>query len=220
MRLYVVDDGVGLSDIEVGCFTPYVQGAVARSAAQGMGLGLAISRAMAHLMDGKLEVDKRWTGGAALYLELPLFRGVRPALLLRERKGIGREALAPLRIVVIDDDDGARQALADLLSMIAHEVRSVATLMQLKQLDDFIPDLIVSDWHLDANHRGDEAVAFAQLKWPSVVAIFITGDGSPETLHAMSASHIPVLWKPTDIDSLGTIAAQALSQRTDCGASS
>lgn len=207
VRLYVIDDGVGIADA-TGPFQPYVQGSVARGKAQGMGLGLAVSREMARLMGGNLEIDPRWTGGAALYVDLPLLAGDRPVDSGRAITGVGRAALAPLRIVVIDDDDGARVALADLLGMIARDVSAVASIAELERLEGFQPDLIISDWHLDNAQRGDAAVAVAQRKWPGIAAVFITGDGLPETLHAMSSSHIPVLWKPTDIDALGAIVAQ------------
>jgi len=209
LRLYVVDDGVGIGgDGEWSYFQPYVQGASARGKAHGMGLGLAVSREMARLMDGTLEIDTRWAGGTALYVDMPLLTGDRPAGPEPVKAGIGRAALAPMRIVVIDDDDAARVALADLLGMIATEVRGVGTLAALETLDMAQPDLIVSDWHLDNGNRGDAAVAVAQRKWPGIAAVFITGDGSPETLHAMSSSRIPVLWKPTDIDDLGALAAK------------
>ena len=211
LRLYVVDDGVGIGGEGEGSFQPYVQGASARGKAHGMGLGLAVSREMARLMDGTLEIDPRWTDGTALYVDLPLLEGVRPAGPEPVEAGIGRAALAPLRIVVIDDDDAARSALADLLGMIALEVRAVGTIADLESLDMARPDLIVSDWHLDGGNRGDAAVAVAQRKWPGIAAVFITGDGSPETLHAMSSSRIPVLWKPTDIDDLGAIAAKQVA---------
>lgn len=213
VRLYVVDDGVGMGDA-TGYFQPYVQGAAARGKAHGMGLGLAVSREMARLMGGSLEIDARWTDGAALYVDLPLLTGNRPADPEQAKVGLGREALVPLRIVVIDDDDSARIALAVLLGMIARDVRAVATIAELKALDGFEPDLIVSDWHLDDGNRGDAAVAVAHGKWPGIAAVFITGDGSPETLQIMSSSRVPVLWKPTDIDALGTIVGQALHSRS------
>lgn len=212
LRLYVVDDGVGISGAgATGCFQPYVQGASARGKAHGMGLGLAVSREMARLMGGTLDIDARWTGGSAFYVDLPVLEAEQAVGPEPARAGIGREALAAMRIVVIDDDHAARTALADLLGMIAADVKAVATLAELEALDCPRPDLIVSDWHLDDGNRGDAAVAVAQRKWPRITAVFITGDGSPETLQAMSSSCIPVLWKPTDIDDLGAIAARQVA---------
>ncbi|MCY1669681.1 ATP-binding protein [Novosphingobium sp. SL115] len=216
VRIYVIDDGIGFGDHAETCFEPYVQGAVARGKAQGMGLGLAVAREMARLVGGSLGLDTRWTAGAAVYIELPMLPNIKTPAIPRPPKSAGREALANLRIVMIDDDEGARTALADLLGLLAGNVRAVASLAELAALDDAPADLIVSDWHLADGHLGDEAVSLAQRKWPGIAAVFITGDGSPETLHAMSASQIPVLWKPTNIDELGIIAAKTIQmQRED-----
>ncbi len=214
VRLYVIDDGMGFGDSAENCFQPYVQGAVARGKAQGMGLGLAVSREMARLVGGSLGLDPRWTSGAAIYVDLPLLAEVKAATPMLMAKSAGREALAALRIIVIDDDDGARTALADLLCLIATDVHAVATLAELDVLDCAPPDVIVSDWHLGDGHRGDTAVAIAQRKWPGIAAVFITGDGSPETLLAMSSSKIPVMWKPTNIDELGTIVGKLLAKQS------
>ena len=211
VRLYVIDDGMGFGEGAEQCFQPYVQGAVARGKAQGMGLGLAVSREMARLVGGSLGLDPRWTSGAAVYVDLPLLAEMRSTPLARSPQSAGRDALATMRIIVVDDDEGARVALADLLGLIAIEVHAVATLAELDSLTGIKPDLIISDWHLADGYRGDAAAALAQCKWPGIVAIYITGDGSPETLHKMSSSQIPVLWKPTDIDALGDIAGKLMA---------
>lgn len=214
VRLYVIDDGIGFGDSADACFQPYVQGPVARGKAQGMGLGLAVSREMALLVGGSLDHDPRWTSGAAIFVDLPLLADVRSAVPARFAPTTGREALADLRIIVIDDDDGARTALANLLSLLAQDVRAVASLTELEALEPTPADLIISDWHLADGQRGDAAVALAMRQWPGIVAVFITGDGSSETLQIMSSSRIPVLWKPTNIDELGAIVAKLIAAQS------
>lgn len=213
VRLYVIDDGLGFGENAEACFQPYVQGAVARGKAQGMGLGLAVSREMARLVGGSLGLDPRWNSGAAIFIDLPLLAEVRMTSPSHVALATGREALANLRIIVIDDDAGARTALADLLGLIAADVRAVANLRELDALEGDPADLIISDWHLADGQRGDAAVALATRKWPGIAAVFITGDGSPETLQTMSSSQIPVLWKPTNIDELGAIVGKLLANR-------
>lgn len=215
VRVYVIDDGVGFGENAETCFQPYVQGAVARGKAQGMGLGLAVSREMARLVAGSLGLDLRWTSGAAIFIDLPLLADVRTIRPARVAKTTGREALTNLRIVVIDNDDGARIALADLLGLIAADVRAVSSLNELGALDGSPADLIISDWHLADSERGDAAVALATRKWPGIAAVFITGDGSPETLQIMSSSQIPVLWKPTNIDELGAIVGKLIAPQSE-----
>jgi signal transduction histidine kinase len=74
LRIYVLDDGAGVAAEDVPLlFEEYAQGAESRGKG-GMGLGLASSRRLAALMDGRADYDARWQHGAAFFLELPIAR--------------------------------------------------------------------------------------------------------------------------------------------------
>ena len=71
VRLYVIDDGVGVAAEErARLFEEYAQGRRA-SGVGGMGLGLASARRLAELMGGAAGLDTAWRRGAAFYLQLP-----------------------------------------------------------------------------------------------------------------------------------------------------
>lgn len=72
VRLWVVDDGVGISQRDLpGLFDDYVQGSNHGDETRGgFGLGLASARRMAGLMGGEIGLDRRWIGGSAFWLEL------------------------------------------------------------------------------------------------------------------------------------------------------
>lgn len=71
VRLWVIDDGLGLVDADTDrVFEDYVQGNRSDSSPGGFGLGLASARRMAELMNGSLELDRRWRSGAAFVLTL------------------------------------------------------------------------------------------------------------------------------------------------------
>lgn len=71
LRLWVIDDGLGLVDADTDrVFEDYVQGNRSDSSPGGFGLGLASARRMAELMNGSLELDRRWRSGAAFVLTL------------------------------------------------------------------------------------------------------------------------------------------------------
>jgi signal transduction histidine kinase len=73
VRIWVIDDGVGIGRIDgKHIFDDYFQGARDLGAPRGgFGLGLASARRLALLMDGVAELEPRWRGGAAFYLEFP-----------------------------------------------------------------------------------------------------------------------------------------------------
>jgi CheY-like chemotaxis protein len=206
VRLYIVDDGLGIGEAHESCFEPFVQGKIALSNAQGMGLGLAVSRDMAQLMGGRLDLDGRWRAGAAFFLELPTANRPQAIGVAPPMSKAGRKGLYGLKIIVIDNDTGARTALSELLSLLASDVRAVSSLAELSALRFEAPDLIVSDWHLGDGIHGDAAITLARGRWPEIAAIVVTGDGASQTLRAMSALNVPVLWKPIDIDALGVMA--------------
>jgi signal transduction histidine kinase len=73
-EIWVIDDGNGIPAADVATiFDDYAQGAQHRGAERGgFGLGLASARRMAHLMSGTIDLDRRWTSGAAFVLRLRL----------------------------------------------------------------------------------------------------------------------------------------------------
>lgn len=74
VRLWVVDDGVGVSRIDAKhVFDDYYRGSGEHGVALGgFGLGLASVRRVAALMDGVAGLDSRWRRGAASYIEFPI----------------------------------------------------------------------------------------------------------------------------------------------------
>jgi signal transduction histidine kinase len=72
VRLWVIDDGVGVStDLRPTLFDPYVRGAPASGAHAGFGLGLASAHVLADAMGGVLKLEQDTRRGAAFSLELP-----------------------------------------------------------------------------------------------------------------------------------------------------
>ncbi len=73
IRLWVIDDGAGISPIDARhIFDDYYQGARDSGTARiGFGLGLSSVRRIATLMGGTAALDNRWPRGAAFYLEFP-----------------------------------------------------------------------------------------------------------------------------------------------------
>jgi signal transduction histidine kinase len=72
VRLWVIDDGVGVGPIDAPhIFDDYYQAGAGGGAVRGFGLGLPSVRRLAALMGGSADLDRRWVRGAAFYLEFP-----------------------------------------------------------------------------------------------------------------------------------------------------
>jgi len=84
MRITVADTGIGMSAQDIAtAMSPYgqIDSRIARKH-QGTGLGLPISRSLAHMHGGELEVDSRRGAGTSITLTLPPGRcGVRAEML-------------------------------------------------------------------------------------------------------------------------------------------
>ncbi len=210
VRLYVIDDGQGVAEADrAGLFEAYVQGASAgRTNRGGLGLGLASARRMAGLMGGEAGLDARWRRGAAFWIDLP---AAAPLVADAAPAGTGSPAPVTGRVLIVDDDEAAREALAGLFTDRGWSVAAADGVAQAEALARDAPfDLIISDWRLGGGDTGADAVAAVRSGAPGLPAMLITGDGSPESHRAIQATGLPVLYKPTSPDRILGLAAELL----------
>lgn len=210
VRLYVVDDGQGVAEADrAGLFEAYVQGAGAGQENRGgLGLGLASARRMAGLMSGEAGLDPRWRKGAAFWIDLP---AAAPAHEDTATANPGATAAITGRVLIVDDDEAARLALAGLFTDRGWRVVAAGGVADAAIQASTQPfDLIISDWRLGGGDTGADAVAAVRTATPNLPAMLITGDGSPESHRAIQATGLPVLYKPTPPDRILGLAAELL----------
>ena len=72
LRIEVADSGIGIAPEHLASlFEPFQRGAHARSAIEGTGIGLAVSRSLVELMGGRLEVTSTPGTGSVFGVVLP-----------------------------------------------------------------------------------------------------------------------------------------------------
>ena len=159
LELTVSDTGPGIDE----SFLPYVfdrfrqaDSTTARKHG-GLGLGLAIVRHLVELHGGTVEVDNRAEGhGAVFTVTLPVMvvrRPTGPMAIESERmhpsESVPSDAPPPLnglKILVVDDEADARLMLAAMLKQYGAEVKtSSSTGEALEMLEQYKPDILVSD---------------------------------------------------------------------------
>ena len=112
VRFEVADSGIGMTPEQLGrLFQPFEQADSSTTRKfGGTGLGLAISKRLAELMGGAVGADSEPGRGSTFWIELPLDKVAGQ----RSRKNLSALP-AGARVLVVDDEENARQSLTSTL---------------------------------------------------------------------------------------------------------
>lgn len=230
VRIEVWDSGIGIpADKLESIFEPYHQlepATVERG--RGLGLGLSIVRGLGDMMGHAVAVRSRDGNGpgrgSVFSITVPL---AQPIEATGDAGAPTRAALPPpgsrqpakrARILIIDDEAGVRELLAQLLHDAGHDVVSASDDSEaLAALATHTPDLIISDFRLTTGRDGLELAkalraALMQSHGRTVPVIMLTGDISIEALARFAAHDIVRLSKPVRAPELVAAIAAALEQ--------
>ncbi|GIK47569.1 MAG: hypothetical protein BroJett013_02660 [Alphaproteobacteria bacterium] len=176
---------------------------------EGLGLGLTIVRRVAELLNIEVTLESALGRGSRFMLRIPLTT----ALAVIKPQRIGNDALDGVRVLAMDDDALAREAIAGLLSDLGAEVRACADGEEAEAVvqQGYKPQLLVLDLRIDGELRGlDIATRLRALLSPAPPVIMITGDTEQQTLEALRASGHAWLIKPINPANLSSAAAVQL----------
>jgi PAS domain S-box-containing protein len=211
----VRDDGIGIDPQDLdSVFDPFVQVERTRSGAQGgMGIGLALVRQLAVGHGGWVRALSAGPGqGTEIILSLPLATGqtdpVGPASVAKVDQRVDA-----LSILVIEDNEDARESLALLLSVSGHDV-TVATSGRagVEAALGRPPDVVICDVGLPDLDGFDviRAIRAAQTA-TRIFGIALTGYAQEEdreqALHAGFDAHLA---KPLRFDELDRILGEVV----------
>lgn len=199
----VSDDGIGFSAEDAArLFEPFHQAATHNGA--GLGLGLAIARAVVDLHRGTIRGESDGPGhGATFTVELPGETGGRepitaPASPAASDDGAG----TPLRLLLVEDDEATRQILGRLLTRAGHSVVTAGTVAeaQAEALTESF-DLVLSDLGLP-DGTGHELMSSLRQEH-GLRGIALSGYGTEEDVRrSEAAGFVAHLVKPVDISEL------------------
>ena len=101
------------------------------------------------------------------------------------------------RVLVVDDDDGVRMVLADIIEAQGHNVETADTAEEaLNLLAVHSYDVILSDYYM-TGMNGDEFYRQIDQRWPHLAprVVFVTGDERSIRTQRTGAD-VPIITKP------------------------
>ncbi|WP_437728642.1 PAS domain S-box protein [Sorangium sp. So ce861] len=203
----VRDQGVGIEpEVLPRIFDAFEQGnADTTRHFGGLGLGLAISRAIVQLHGGTITASSPGRGaGATFRVLLP---AARPPAAATPTQAKAAGAAAPrraLRILLVEDHEDTAEMMSELLTLTGHTVRiarSVRAALDLVGAETF--DLLVSDLGLP-DGSGTDLIASIRSAGHGLKAIALSGYGMEEdrrkTIRAGFVEHLikPVSFRDLD----------------------
>jgi len=149
LYIMVRDTGVGIApEHHELIFESFQQGNIVCQKPPGMGMGLAISRALARLMDGDLNMDSLLGQGSTFYLFLPA-QALNKSPLSTQQDILGYHRIdrkEPFQVWVVDDVKEHRELLCNFLISLGFSMNPINSGAQcLEMLGYQRPDLIIMD---------------------------------------------------------------------------
>lgn len=211
----VVDTGIGMDAATLArLFQRFSQGDNSTSRRHGgAGLGLEISRSLARLMGGDIEVQSSPAHGSRFELRLPLRAA--PAALAAEVPAVpaaAPSALRSLRLLVAEDNEVNCEVLAAMIAQLghraqfAHDGRAAVLAVQDGDFDLVLMDLHMPELDGMAATRAIRALPGHKATLPIIA---LTADAYNETRgRCFDAGMNGFLSKPVTLDALAQAVAR------------
>ena len=206
--LRVTDTGRGIPSVLLPqIFDLFVRGGGGTHRADGLGLGLTLVKRLVELHGGSVEALSAGEGlGSELVVRLPSS----PSPAAPEHRAVP-SSLRPSRILIVEDNDDARESLRLLLELDGHQVMAAASgedglgqamsrEFEIALVDIGLPG--IDGFEVARRMRGMERGADVRL-------VAITGYGQPmDRKRAQAAGFDAHLVKPVDTDHLRSVLAE------------
>lgn len=220
-RVVVRDDGVGMEpEVLPGIFGLFAQAnvSIARSRG-GLGVGLTLARTLSEMHGGR--VTARSPGrnrGSEFEVRLPLAAASGAAARPSPPASSAVETNASRRVLIVEDNTDAQQALADLCELLGHQVATANDGQQaLQRAREFTPDVAFVDIGLPGMSGYDVARALREQETEAprdwrLRLVALSGYGSREHHEQSIACGFDLhVVKPITADRLKSLLEQPLT---------
>ena len=205
--LHVVDTGIGMAPaLAARVFEPFVQGERSLDRSQGgLGIGLTLVRRLAELHGGSASVHSQGPGkGSTFTVRLPAIEA--PAT---SRAPSARARVQPRDVLIVEDNDDARETLRRMLELDGHRVRVAPDGVEgLEAVKSAVPEIALIDVGLPRMDGYELARRIrAETDGPRrPYLVAVTGYGLPEDRARTRAAGFDLhLVKPVDAEDLAEV---------------
>ncbi|OPX55002.1 Signal transduction histidine kinase [Oceanospirillum multiglobuliferum] len=184
---------------------------------QGLGLGLAIVERLASMLQHPLTVRSEEGVGSMFSIKVPR------ASLAALPAAVSHYTISPVSslhgqsVLVIDNEDSILMSMDQLLSGWGCEVLTASNSCDAIALctdEDFMPDIILADFHLHDDLLGTDAIqAVREELGQPIPAVIITADRSSECRQLFDRLELPVLNKPVKPSKLRALLSHLVEGR-------
>lgn len=219
LRIDVKDTGIGIAEDQLEeIFQEFHQCKMPGASTEGFGLGLAIVRRLADLLELRVTVESKLGHGSCFSVYVPIV--VEGARSTSEGRGESVPEMVPRpdasgSVILIEDDVKVAKAWGLLLEAEGYRVATAASAAEAQLLIRKIsspPDLIISDFHLLDGSTGIRAVNAIRAAFnKDIPAFIVSGDTSKVVDEARSLQNSALMSKPINPDLLLDLAHDAIS---------
>lgn len=216
-RLEVVDTGIGIEEDQLeAIFKEFHQTKTPGSSTEGFGLGLAIVRRLADLLEHDIGVESQPGKGSTFRVLVPIVAAAQHphgedhvVEATEESAGVGT-------IILIEDDVKVANAWGMLLESEGYRVATAKSATEANAILghlDTVPSLIISDFHLLDGSTGVEAVqGIRKFYGVNIPAFIVSGDTSKVVKDARPVDNCTLMSKPVNTSRL--LAAAHVATKT------
>jgi len=215
VRIDIRDTGIGIAADQLEeIFQEFHQCKTPGANKEGFGLGLAIVRRLAELLDHKVTVESDPGHGSCFCVHVPTASGYVAGV--PEESSNADATVRPHAsgtVILIEDDIKVANAWGLLLEAEGYRVATAASAPEARavvQHLDHPPILIISDFHLLDGSTGVDAVNGIRKEFGrNIPAFIVSGDTSKVVDDARSLANSVLMSKPVNTDLLLELAQEA-----------
>ncbi|NOH54447.1 response regulator [Vibrio coralliilyticus] len=196
-RIEVWDNGTGIDeDKQQEIFEEFTRGSQVRSD-QGLGLGLAISKGIAHVLGHQISM-RSWPGKGSVF-SITLHRSAEALVQPQAAPSAAVTDLSHLNVLCVDNEPEILVGMENLLARWGCNVRTATDIVtSLKCLDEeWLPDVVLSDYRLDNGRTGLEVLQQCRLRMgDSFEGVIISADRTNDMMDGIKSNGFSFIPKP------------------------